>query len=132
MQSLMESAVSIQLTSGIHIHVVGIGGAGMSAIARVLLGRGFRVSGSDKQSNTQTAALAAEGVTVYIGHAAEHIDGADMVVISSAVPPTNPEWVAAEARVLKSSRPCVGVSARKKVVPPATTKSLGLLSLLPG
>jgi|CXWK01.1.fsa_nt_gi UDP-N-acetylmuramate--alanine ligase len=100
MQSLMESAVSIQLTSGIHIHVVGIGGAGMSAIARVLLGRGFRVSGSDKQSNTQTAALAAEGVTVYIGHAAEHIDGADMVVISSAVPPTNPEWVAAEARGL--------------------------------
>ena len=100
MQSLMESAVSIQLTPGIHIHVVGIGGAGMSAIARVLLGRGFRVSGSDKQSNAQTAALAAEGVTVYIGHAAEHIDGADMVVISSAVPPTNPEWVAAETRGL--------------------------------
>ena len=100
MQSLMESAVSIQLTPGIHIHVVGIGGAGMSAIARVLLGRGFHVSGSDKQSNAQTAALAAEGVTVYIGHAAEHIDGADMVVISSAVPPTNPEWVAAETRGL--------------------------------
>ncbi len=100
MQSLMENTVGIQLTPGMHIHVVGIGGAGMSAIARVLLGRGFRVSGSDKQSNAQTTALAAEGVTVYIGHAAEHIDGADMVVISSAVPPTNPEWAAAEARGL--------------------------------
>ena len=100
MQSLMESNVSIQLTPGMHIHVVGIGGAGMSAIARVLAGRGFRVSGSDKQSNAQTVALEAEGVIVHKGHAAEHIDGADMVVISSAVPQTNPEWAAAEARGL--------------------------------
>lgn len=92
--------MSLQLTPGMHIHIVGVGGAGMSAIARVLLGRGFRVSGSDKQSNAQTAALAAEGVKVYKGHAAEHIAGADMVVISSAVPRTNPEWAAAEARGL--------------------------------
>ena len=92
--------MSIQLTPGMHIHVVGIGGAGMSAIARVLLGRGFRVSGSDRQSNAQTVALAAEGVMVYVGHAAEQIDGADMVVVSSAVPPANPEWSAAEARGL--------------------------------
>ena len=100
MQSLMERAVGIQLTPGMHIHVIGIGGAGMSAIARVLLGRGFRVSGSDRQSNAQTSALAAEGVTVYVGHAAEQIDGADMIVVSSAVPSTNPEWSAAEARGL--------------------------------
>ena len=92
--------MSIHLTPGMRIHVIGIGGAGMSAIARVLLGRGFRVSGSDKQSNSQTTALAAEGVTVFAGHAAEHIDGAELVVISSAVPPTNPEWAAAEARGL--------------------------------
>lgn len=96
----MERVVGTQLTPGMHIHIVGIGGAGMSAIARVLLGRGFRVSGSDKQSNAQTVALAAEGVTVYAGHAAEHIDGADLVVISSAIPHANPEWVAAEARGL--------------------------------
>jgi len=83
-----------------HIHIVGIGGTGMSAIARVLLGRGFRVSGSDMQSNEQTAALESAGVTVYRGHAAEHIDGADLVVVSSAVPVTNPEWSAALARGL--------------------------------
>lgn len=92
--------MSIHLTPGMRIHVIGIGGAGMSAIARVLLGRGFRVSGSDKQSNSQTAALAAEGVTVFVGHAAKHIDGAELVVISSAVPPSNPEWAAAVARGL--------------------------------
>lgn len=86
------------LTPGMHIHIVGIGGAGMSAIARVLLGRGFRVSGSDKQSNTQTAALAAEGVTIHTGHKAIHVDGADVVVVSSAVPPSNVEWIAAVKR----------------------------------
>lgn len=97
MLSLEEEKVGTRLTPGMHIHIVGIGGAGMSAIARVLLGRGFQVSGSDMQSNEQTSALAAVGVTVYRGHAAEHIDGADLVVISSAVPGTNPEWSAALA-----------------------------------
>jgi UDP-N-acetylmuramate--alanine ligase len=82
------------------IHLVGIGGAGMSAIARVLLGRGYRVSGSDLQANEQTAALAAEGATIYIGQAADHVDEADVVVISSAVPPANPERAAALARGL--------------------------------
>jgi UDP-N-acetylmuramate--alanine ligase len=82
------------------IHIVGIGGAGMSAIARVLLGRGYRVSGSDMQSNTQTAALAAEGVTVNVGHAATHVDGAGLVVVSSAVPSSNPELSAALERGL--------------------------------
>lgn len=95
MISLEESIVRIDLTPGMHIHIVGIGGAGMSAIARVLLGRGFRVSGSDRQSNAQTATLMAEGVTVYAGHEAAHIDGADVVVVSSAVPASNVEWAAA-------------------------------------
>ncbi len=95
-----EQLVSVKLTPGMRIHVVGIGGAGMSAIARVLLGRGFRVSGSDMQSNDQTAALSAAGVTVHIGHAAEHVDRAELVVVSSAVPPSNPELSAALARGL--------------------------------
>lgn len=84
------------LHSGMHIHLVGIGGAGISAIARVLLGRGFVVSGSDAQRNSFTAALQNEGATVYFGHAESHIDGAEAVVISSAVPTDNPEVVAAE------------------------------------
>lgn len=95
MLSLEENVVRIDLAPGMHIHIVGIGGAGMSAIARVLLGRGFRVSGSDKLSNAQTAALAAEGIQVYAGHKATHIDGADIVVVSSAVPASNVEWAAA-------------------------------------
>ena len=90
--------MTVQITPGRRVHIVGIGGAGMSAIARVLLGRGLRVSGSDLQTNAQTEALAAEGVVVYDGHAAEHIDDAELVVISSAVPPTNPEWTAALSR----------------------------------
>jgi UDP-N-acetylmuramate--alanine ligase len=95
-----EITVSTKLTPGMRIHVVGIGGAGMSAIARVLLGRGYRVSGSDMQSNAQTAALAAEGVTVHIGHASAHVDDAELVVISSAVPPSNAELAAALERGL--------------------------------
>jgi len=90
----------MKLQPGTHIHLVGVGGAGISAIARVLLGRGYRVSGSDMQDNAQTAALAAAGVTIYTGHDPAHIEGADLLVVSSAVPPTNPEWVAARERGL--------------------------------
>lgn len=82
------------------IHIVGVGGAGMSAIARVLLGRGYRVSGSDMQAGDQTAALAEAGVTVSIGHDAANVADADLLVVSSAVPPTNPEWAAANERGL--------------------------------
>ncbi|MFQ5434229.1 MAG: UDP-N-acetylmuramate--L-alanine ligase [Anaerolineae bacterium] len=81
-----------------HLHLVGIGGAGMSAIARVLLGRGFVVSGSDRQANEYTAVLQQAGATVYQGHQAGQIAGADVVVISSAVPPDNPEVMAAQAQ----------------------------------
>lgn len=95
-----------ELTPGMHIHLVGIGGAGISAIARVLLGRGFVVSGSDQQGNKFTEALAEAGATVFVGHAAGHIVGAEAVVISSAIPETNPEIVAARVAnipVLKRS-----------------------------
>ncbi len=98
MIALEVTKVSTLLTPGMHIHIVGIGGAGMSAIARVLLGRGFRVSGSDRQPNDQTAALTAAGVRVYDDHTAAHVGDADLVIISSAIPPTNPERVAAQAQ----------------------------------
>ncbi|WP_420641859.1 UDP-N-acetylmuramate--L-alanine ligase [Candidatus Leptofilum sp.] len=85
------------LQPNMHIHLIGIGGSGISAIAKVLLGRGFTVSGSDMQANESTAALANEGATIYQNHAAENIAGADLLVISSAIPEDNPEVQAARA-----------------------------------
>ncbi|MEZ4519670.1 MAG: UDP-N-acetylmuramate--L-alanine ligase [Chloroflexota bacterium] len=86
---------STKLIPGMHIHIIGAGGSGMSAIARVLLGRGYVVSGSDLQSNALTAALEEAGATLYIGHEAGTVNGVDLVVVSSAVPADNPEIVAA-------------------------------------
>lgn len=80
-----------------HIHLVGIGGTGLSAIARVLLGRGYTVSGSDARASQVLAELAAAGATVYDGHQPEQIAGANLVLVSSAVAPENPEVVAAQA-----------------------------------
>lgn len=75
-----------------HVHMVGIGGIGMSSIAEVLLRRGYVVSGSDMAESDVTQGLVERGARVFLGHAAEHADGADVVVYSSAVhPDTNPE-----------------------------------------
>lgn len=78
-----------------HIHFVGIGGSGMSGIAEVLANLGYEVSGSDLAANASTARLAAQGIRVTVGHAAEQIQGAHAVVVSTAVKPDNPEVVAA-------------------------------------
>ena len=80
------------------IHLIGIGGAGLSAIALVLLEEGYAVSGSDQQASATTESLAARGARVAVGHRAENVAGADLVVVSSAVPPGNPEIVEARAR----------------------------------
>jgi len=80
------------------VHFVGIGGAGMSGIAEVLATQGFRVSGSDLADSPATRRLAALGATIAIGHAAEHIAGADAVVVSTAVAADNPEVAAARER----------------------------------
>jgi UDP-N-acetylmuramate--alanine ligase len=81
-----------------HIHFVGIGGAGMSGIAEVLLTLGYKVSGSDVANNAATKRLRQLGASISLDHAAEHIDGADAVVVSTAVSPSNPEVLAARAR----------------------------------
>lgn len=78
------------------IHFVGVGGIGMSAIARVLLARGARVSGSDVRETALTLKLREEGVNVAIGHDAANIEGAETVVVSSAIDRRNPEYVAAQ------------------------------------
>jgi UDP-N-acetylmuramate--L-alanine ligase len=80
------------------IHFVGIGGAGMSGIAEVLLNLGYQVSGSDGASNAATQRLADMGASVFLGHAAEHVRDADVLVISSAIRDDNPEVVAARDR----------------------------------
>ena len=80
-----------------HIHFVGIGGAGMSGIAEVLINLGYHVSGSDGASNAVTQRLKDMGAAVFQGHAAEHMAGADVLVISSAIKPDNPEVLAARA-----------------------------------
>lgn len=79
-----------------HVHFVGIGGMGMSAIARIMLERGYTVSGSDLRSTELTESLERMGATIYQGHAREHLGGAEMVVYSSAVPGDNPELSAAK------------------------------------
>ncbi|NSW51065.1 MAG: UDP-N-acetylmuramate--L-alanine ligase [Anaerolineae bacterium] len=81
-----------------HIHFIGIGGTGLSAIARILLERDFTVSGSDMVASPLSDEIAQAGARVTIGHAAENISGADLVIQSSAIPPVNPELVAAHAR----------------------------------
>src|SRR5499433_3853671 len=80
------------------IHFVGIGGIGMSGIAEVLVNLGYQVSGTDLKESDTTRRLQQLGATVKFGHAAAHLADADVVVISSAVKPTNPEVVEARAR----------------------------------
>lgn len=78
------------------IHFIGIGGAGMSGIAEVLLNQGYDISGSDVKASKTTARLAGMGVKVFIGHDASNIEGVDVVVNSSAINHENPEVAAAK------------------------------------
>jgi len=80
------------------IHFVGIGGSGMGGIAEVLVNLGYEVQGSDLKGNAVTQRLARLGVTVFIGHNAQHLGSADVVVVSSAVSRSNPEVAAALAK----------------------------------
>lgn len=77
------------------IHFIGVGGVGMGGIAEVMLNLGFRVSGSDLNSNALTARLESLGANVFIGHKAEQVEQADAVVVSTAVPENNPELIRA-------------------------------------
>ncbi|WP_332750628.1 UDP-N-acetylmuramate--L-alanine ligase [Hydrogenophaga sp.] len=83
-----------------HIHFVGIGGAGMSGIAEVLLNQGYRISGSDLGESTATRRLVALGAQVFVGHDAAHIEGADAIVTSTAVKEDNAEVIAAHAKLV--------------------------------
>jgi len=80
-----------------HVHFVGIGGIGMSGLAEILRTLDFDVSGSDLKPNENTRRLEGLGVRVFIGHAADNVGGADVLVYSSAIDPTNPEIARARA-----------------------------------
>lgn len=85
----------MKLTQGAFIHIVGIGGTGLSAIAWVLLESGYRVTGSDRQLSPLAQSLREAGVQITIGHQVESVHGADVVLRSSAIPDSNPEVVEA-------------------------------------
>ena len=102
-----------------HIHFIGIGGTGLSAIAKVLLEQGLQVRGSDLDPSPLFASVKQAGGSVYVGHQAENIQGADLVIRSSAIPDNNPEIQAALAAgipVLKRADFLGRITADKKVI----------------
>ena len=80
------------------VHFIGIGGSGMSGIARILLGMGHKVTGSDLRDTGNVAALRELGATIHIGHDAAHLGNPDTVVVTSALWPTNPEYLLAQEK----------------------------------
>ena len=88
----------ISLSDYKNIHCIGIGGVGVSAIAEILLSRGYHVSGSDMKQSDLTDRLAADGVKVYIGHSAENVEDADLIVYSAAIAEENPEVIRAREK----------------------------------
>jgi UDP-N-acetylmuramate--alanine ligase len=107
-----------------HYHIVGIAGAGMSAIAHVLLDQGYTVGGSDMQRNALSDALAARGATIRQGHSGEYLAGADALVVTSAAQPDHPELRAARERgipILKRADLWREWSAQRDVVAVAGT-----------
>ncbi len=90
--------LSIMFATSQHAHFIGIGGIGMSGIAEILLNQKMKVSGSDLRRSPITDRLAQLGAVIYEGHEAAHVEGATVVVTSSAVNPANPEVLEARAR----------------------------------
>ena len=78
------------------IHCIGIGGIGLSAVAEILMARGYDISGSDMRESDMTAKLAHDGAQIYIGHKAENVDGKDLIIYSSAISMENPELAKAK------------------------------------
>ena len=84
-----------------NIHFIGVGGAGMSALARILLDQGYQVSGSDQKMSDVAKQLAARGAKIFEGHDAANVKGADAVVVSTAIPENNVELAAAKAQGIR-------------------------------
>ncbi|HWE65887.1 MAG TPA: UDP-N-acetylmuramate--L-alanine ligase [Acidimicrobiales bacterium] len=132
-----ERALTLDLRTARRIHIVGIGGAGMSAIALVLRAMGHTVSGSDLKDSPMADRLRAQGIAVAVGHRAENVGPVDAVTYSPAVGLNNPEIVAAAARgglVLPRSAVLAAICATRRCLAVAGTKgkttTASMLSLI--
>ena len=113
------TAASVLPETPATIHLVGIGGIGVSGLARILVARGYDVSGSDMLDSPVLTELRALGVRVHIGHDADYVAGADLVVATAAARDTNPELIAASERgipVIKRARLLGELSAARECV----------------
>jgi UDP-N-acetylmuramate--alanine ligase len=107
----MAEATTTRIHDLGRVHIIGIGGAGMSAIARILLGRGVPVSGSDARESRRVTALRALGARVDVGHDASHVNEVDTVIASTAVKADNVEVTAALARKIPVMSRAEGLAA---------------------
>jgi UDP-N-acetylmuramate--alanine ligase len=101
------------------VHFIGIGGSGMSGIARILIGMGHVVSGSDLRDSSNVAALRELGAKIYIGHDQSHLGNPDTVVVTSALWPTNPEYLLAKERgipVIHRSQALAKLASSKRLI----------------
>src|SRR3954464_10820656 len=113
------STTPVDLSRPRRIHVVGVGGAGMGAIASVLAAMGHRVSGSDLKDSPGLERLRAQGVTVHVGHDAAHVGEVDVLAVSTAIPPTNPEGRVAVERgtqVLRRAEILPAIAATRRTI----------------
>jgi UDP-N-acetylmuramate--alanine ligase len=101
MGRLVSPVAPVPLAELGRVHFTGIGGAGMSGIARIMIARGVTVSGSDAAASDLLTSLAGLGAAVHVGHAAAHVAGADTVVVSTAIREDNPELAEARRRGLR-------------------------------
>lgn len=101
------------------VHFIGIGGSGMSGIARILIGMGHAVTGSDLRDSSNVAALREIGAKIYIGHDESHLGNPDTVVVTSALWPTNPEYLLAKERgipVIHRSQALAKLASSKRLI----------------
>jgi len=101
------------------VHFIGIGGSGMSGIARILIGMGHVVTGSDLRDSSNVAALRELGAKIYIGHDRSHLGDPDTVVVTSALWPTNPEYLLAKERgipVIHRSQALAKLASSKRLI----------------
>ncbi len=119
-----DTPQALSLTQPRRVHLVGVGGVGMSAIATVLAEMGHQVSGSDLKDSPSLARLSSAGVRVHVGHAGSNLADAEVVAISSAIRPGNPEVVAAQELglpVLSRADVLAAIAASKKTIAVAGT-----------
>jgi len=113
-----DYSVPVPINLG-NVHFIGIGGSGMSGIARILIGLGHRVSGSDVRSSPNILALESLGAKITIGHDEANLAKADTVIVTSALWPNNPEYLLAikkQIPVLHRSQALAHLASKKRLV----------------